>query len=80
MSYEGYERGLCKNGHLMTADCYVGLPEKCPDCGEPIVWWEGVDCTNGDGKETELRVKSKKSRMIEVFDYTYFIPKGKGRK
>lgn len=76
MSYEGYERGLCKNGHLSTADCYVGLPDKCPECGNSFVWWEGVDETNGEGNPTPLRVKSKKSRMVKVFDYTYYIPKG----
>ena len=74
MSYEGYERGLCENGHLLTADCYIGLPDKC-ECGKPIVWSEGVDETNGEGVETKLRVKTKKSRMVKVVDYTYYIPK-----
>ena len=75
MSYEGYERGLCKNGHLDSADCYTGLPDECPVCRQPFVWREGVDQTNGEGVETKLRVKTKTARMVKVFDYTYHIPK-----
>lgn len=47
MSYEGYQQLLCKNGHLMNIDAYENAPFRCPDCNEPIVWWNGVDETNG---------------------------------
>jgi len=66
MSYEGFERALCRNGHLHTADCYSsnflaqqwdspGTPAwSCPDCGEPMAWWESVDQTNDGGVQTAL--------------------------
>ena len=59
MSYEGYERVLCRNGHLFVANCYdsIFLDEtddstyswKCPICNEPMVWFESVDQTNNGG-------------------------------
>ncbi len=74
MSYEGYERFLCANGHLATFDCY-DLPSSshwlCGICGSGIVWSEAVDETNGEGRPTKLTVKTTK--MIEVPD-TYDIP------
>lgn len=67
MSYEGFERCLCRNGHLHQADCYdspftLGQWDddesfqawSCPDCGEPMMWWEQVDQTNDAGTQTAL--------------------------
>lgn len=59
MSYEGYERALCVNGHLDEDDCYQAAFNKkwrCPVCGAGIAWWEPVDKTNGNGRETKLKV------------------------
>jgi hypothetical protein len=48
MGYEGYERWLCRNGHLHTFDCYDAPSKelwKCdePDCGEALAFHHGVD-------------------------------------
>ena len=57
MSYRGYERVLCKNGHLHIYDCWdaPNIEEyKCFDCGEGCAWSESVDQTNDAGDETLL--------------------------
>jgi len=59
MSYGGYERVLCHNGHLHEEGCYMGsgflnAEWRCPDCSGPKVWWEGVDQTNDAGSQTQL--------------------------
>ena len=59
MSYEGYERCLCKNGHLHVEDCYTANFDgdwRCPDCGEPKAQNKGVDQTNCSGHPIELEV------------------------
>lgn len=61
MSWEGYERALCRNGHLEEGSDYFGSPFlepdwRCPHCGEPIAWWEQVDQTNDAGIKTDLIV------------------------
>lgn len=69
MSYEGYERVLCRNGHLATVDCYnsdFGPDWRCGVCGEPRCWREGVDQTNDAGIETHLVVHQE--RVIETCD------------
>ncbi len=49
MSYEGYEQVLCRKGHYHIFDAF-DEPDykewKCPDCGEPVAWTNGVDTTN----------------------------------
>ncbi len=54
MSFEGYDRVLCENGHLFECDVYaicetdLNDPNwKCPICGKPKAWSEVVDMTNG---------------------------------
>ena len=59
MSYEGFERWLCRNGHLHEADCYNAPNRRdwlCDICGEPMRWWEDVDQTNNAGVQTKLKV------------------------
>jgi hypothetical protein len=59
MSYEGYVRRLCKNGHLHSFDCYSDPdPEtwECPDCGEKCVWTNCIDQTNGSFDEDGTRI------------------------
>ena len=48
MSFEGYWRAICKNGHFRENDVYIFDPteEKC-SCGEKFVWRELIDQTNG---------------------------------
>lgn len=53
MSYEGYERYLCRKGHTWCVDAmeilYVWLEgdyndqPKCPTCEEPAIWARSVD-------------------------------------
>jgi hypothetical protein len=50
MSFEGYERILCENGHLFEYNVYssVNLDEwKCPYCHKKAAWSQIVDETNG---------------------------------
>lgn len=58
MSFEGYYRMLCKNGHLSSCDCYedpVFSKDQCYGgqevwtchCGEVAAWWQLIDVTNG---------------------------------
>jgi hypothetical protein len=66
MSYEGYERLLCANGHLWeNHDIYNynnTFEEKCPVCDAECVFYNAVDTTNGsfdidsDGNETDVRI------------------------
>ena len=50
MSFEGYYRILCKNGHLHHHDPYSYGPFhaewKCSDCGAPAAFEQLVDETN----------------------------------
>jgi hypothetical protein len=56
MSFEGYYRALCVDGHLSEWDIYGDCePEAC-QCGKLLAWRELVDTTNGDGVETELEI------------------------
>lgn len=91
MSFEGFYRILCKNGHLGSSDCYSVEPEEyiC-HCGEPCAWWELVDQTNGyDPKfETKLKIdKPQETKMCEccgetkvLNSETYKIPKKRGHR
>jgi len=49
MSFEGYYRILCKNGHLHIADLYhLDFNDwKCPDCGAQVAVEQLIDETNG---------------------------------
>jgi len=58
MSFEGYYRLLCEDGHLSERDVYdtefywqgKETKETC-HCGKPFVWENTVDETNGVDKE-----------------------------
>ncbi len=56
MSYEGYERMLCAEGHLWQVDSmamysqYEESTMLCPECQGKPVWFNSVDQTNGCGK------------------------------
>jgi hypothetical protein len=87
MSYEGYVQYLCKVGHGSIKDCYEDDLKVCK-CGEPIVWCNYVDVTNGsfEGRKRidgyiNLKVKSQKTcphckTILETF---FYIPKNKGQ-
>jgi len=51
MSWEGYYRHLCSNGHITIRDGYEeqfgGDLKICPKCKDKIVWWQQIDQTNG---------------------------------
>jgi len=60
MSFEGYYRILCENGHLSGRDCYdygdyYGDDGeecwKCPTCGAKEAWRQLIDETNGNGND-----------------------------
>jgi hypothetical protein len=65
MSYESYNQLLCASGHYSNDYIYNFdddiFENKCY-CGADIVWWNGVDITNGsfdldeDGNETSVRI------------------------
>lgn len=47
MSFEGYYRKLCENGHLHEFDVHlVHKPKRC-DCGADWAWKQTIDETNG---------------------------------
>lgn len=90
MSYEGYSQFLCKNGHGWTSDCMntgMSLEEnKCFTCGEPAVWENMVNVTNGsfegderiDGYvELELLTEKKCEHCDSILERTYKQPKTK---
>lgn len=91
MSFEGFDRILCKSGHLHTFDVYDQNFHyegwRCPWCGEPIAWSETIDQTNGydPESETKLRLRKKaevhtckecKQLVVNGYDI-YYIPKSK---
>ncbi len=51
MSWEGFYRYLCKNGHLIIRDGYEELYEEdieyCTICDAPLAWKQQIDMTNG---------------------------------
>lgn len=61
MSYRGFIRFLCENGHLTEFDSYMTdfifdeaknttTPTKLCRCGKRFVWHEDIDETNGTPK------------------------------
>lgn len=96
MSYEGYSQFLCKNGHRWSVDChelmYCELEDypKCPKCGEPAVWENMVNLTNGSHDEdgnridgfVELEVRAEMSGKCDccggthVCERVYEVPAG----
>ena len=83
MSYEGYDRFLCKNGHLWEVDALATMydeeKQKCPVCKEEEVWSEMIDETNGEGHPTKLILDKKKSKICKecgtILQAVYLIPK-----
>ena len=56
MSYEGYVQRLCAKGHYHTTDCYTeDEADRCPDCGSPFVFRNGVNQTNDDGERFVMK-------------------------
>ena len=62
MSYEGYDRFLCKNGHKWSLDAHetMYLDEdqypKCPICGDKHVYINLVNVTNGSFDDDGERI------------------------
>lgn len=94
MSYEGYDEGLCEDGHYHSWDCWDDPPAKCLArttegvCGKELVWSHSVDQTNGEGEVAILEVleeaKTKTcptcNHQEVVADYRYKIPENCGQK
>ena len=64
MSFEGTYQVLCKNGHSDMFDVYSSEAEDwiCSECGEPAVWYNIIDETNGISDnyvELEILVEPK---------------------
>lgn len=81
MSYEGYVRVLCSQGHVRVWDAYEDRPEQC-SCGSPFVWFRGVDQTNCDGEDPPLEVATPAVTKVcdmghehVVVEATYRIPR-----
>jgi len=90
MSFEGYHRVLCKNGHLEQIDVYGDYDADnwtCPRCKEPVAWSEIVDETNGSDGDSETKLEINKACDDVHYDhygtryctlyYEYKIPKPK---
>ena len=67
MSFEGFYRALCKNGHLRVGDVYNFNPnsESC-SCGEPFAWSEMIDETNGIEGQQETVLRCVREEVIET--------------
>jgi len=64
MSFTGYYRKLCSNGHLWEEDVY-GLDFcYCPHCGDTEIWHELVHTTNG--LENSIVTKLKEEGYSEI--------------
>ena len=64
MSYEGYTQLMCTKGHLDSRDHLDDSPLVC-ECGEPFVWRNEVDETNGDNL---VDVATPKKIVEAVYD------------
>lgn len=90
MSYEGYVQYLCQKGHLHELDCCMDDLKICNICGEPIVWQNSVDITNGsfdtDSKRIDGYVELKIESQTEceycgsILETIYEIPIKEGLK
>ena len=70
MSYEGFERVLCSNGHLSVVDCYNYDYEswRC-FCGSGEAWIQSIDQTNGYDPESEFPLEVDQPALVEKCDH-----------
>jgi len=77
MSFEGYYRVLCENGHLSEWDCYdrydSGYTEedshwRCGDCGAPEAWRQLIDQTNDSGEDQKWPLEIVKEAVFQTCD------------
>jgi len=92
MSFEGFNQFLCRNGHYDSCDIYEEEKSICK-CGEPFVWTNLVDLTNGSYYEEERVDGYVQLETItlakhdtcnlghkhEIVEATYKIPDNRGR-
>jgi hypothetical protein len=66
VSFSGYYQILCKRGHEASVEIdSFHKNQPCQFCGQPIVWRNTVDLTNGSYDEDGKRIDDyKKLRMI----------------
>ncbi len=82
MSYEGYDRFLCSNGHLWELGAHDTMydeeKQRCPKCKGVEIWSEMIDETNEEGNPTKLILDNEKTKICEhcetVLDAIYIIP------
>jgi hypothetical protein len=87
MPFEGYERGLCKNGHLNIWETFFSINKKrsikCSACNEYIVWYEVVSPNDYKIVALEKNEKAHKCTCLKCGNKhstttTYKIPKTYG--
>ena len=75
MSYEGFSQFLCKNGHYWRDDCTMVAPElkdnMCLICGNPAIWENMVNTTNGsfDTDDNGKELIDSKGSPIRIDGY-----------
>jgi len=82
MSYEGYDRFLCSDGHLWELDAHSTMydeeKQRCPICNKAEIWSEIINETNGDGNPTKLVLDSEKTKVCDhcetILQAIYLIP------
>lgn len=84
MSYEGYVRYLCKNGHNRIRDVLAESVERC-SCGARVVWERHVDLTNGYEEDSDPSLEVATPAIYEICNLghthvtqeaTFKIPEG----
>jgi len=76
MSYEGYIRVLCNNGHLTEWDYYEYYNSEEPNtchCGAKFVWRNDVDQTNCEEEKYIIKLEVDKFNRDKKI-CTYKIP------
>lgn len=71
MSFEGYYRKLCENGHLWEEDVDSLEEAYCPICGKGMVWRETIDMTNGieDANKPTVLKQMRVDKLSHTDDY-----------
>lgn len=68
MSFEGFYRKLCKNGHLWLEDVNSLETAYCPVCGSGEAWKECIDTTNEYNEKDETLLEVVGFDKIEKVD------------
>jgi hypothetical protein len=71
MSFDGFYRILCQNGHFHSGSCYLYDAEtwRCPDCEAPRAWDELIDQTNGYNEEDEYKLELLQEAVVHTCEH-----------